>query len=242
MRKTTKILAFDSETTGLEFSYDEIIQLSALMIIDRKIESSINLLMRPFEAKVSAEAAAIHGHTQDMVNEYCDPSAAFANFNQWLSQYIDKYDKTDKAFPLAYNGSFDMSFLFNWYKLNSDNYLGSWIYTRALLDPLALARILFYEGKLPMEPDLKLKTLADYFKIPITAHDALSDITATWEVWKKLEEIRNSYHLTMSEHFNYLHTLSQEIEDNSEDYSEIRTHKAFRDTLTAVKTSFQGIL
>jgi DNA polymerase III epsilon subunit-like protein len=51
----------------------------------------------------------------------------------------------------------------------------------------AIARFLSYREKIAVR-NHKLVTLAEYFKIPINAHDALGDVRATREVFHLLNK------------------------------------------------------
>lgn len=57
------------------------------------------------------------------------------------------------------------------------------------LDVLTEVRKMRNIGKLPIK-DCRLETVAAYFDIPHTPHNALSDIRATRYVWKRLETIK----------------------------------------------------
>lgn len=183
--RDSKVLVFDVETTGLDAALHDIVQFAGMMVINGRIEGKRDFLVRPFNpASISDEAMEIHGRTVSEVLGYPPPLEVQKEICVWLGQFIDKYNKADKAWPMAYNGRFDMDFLSRFWQRCADAYLGSWINWR-LLDPLALAHLLDYHGTLSL-PDYKLSTLATQFDVPLRAHDALSDCTATWEVWGKL--------------------------------------------------------
>lgn len=180
-----KVLAVDVETTGLDPAKHEIIQLAAIYVQDGVEVASINLHFRPDSLQtIDPEAIAVHGQTVDTLMSYPPRKESHDVFINWLSQHIDRYDPLDKAYPLAYCGAFDMSFLQAHFNAQGDKYLGSWI-NRRLLDPAALLSLLRYQGALVL-PDHKLATVCKALNIPLVAHDALSDIRATLTVFNRL--------------------------------------------------------
>jgi len=183
-----KILAFDTETTGLDPTLHSIIQLSAVFLVDEEPVDFINLYMQPSNyLHIDRAALDVHGVTVERLRTFPDHREQFQAWEAWLSKRIDKYDKGDKAYCLAYCGRFDMSFLDAWYKRYDNPYLGSWI-NRKLLDPKALLDLLHYMGLLRDLPNLKLSTVCEYLDIPLVAHDALSDVRGAIEVWKWAQE------------------------------------------------------
>lgn len=181
-----KILAFDTETTGLDPSLHSIIQLSAVFIRDGEPIDSINLFMQPFSfLNISPEALQVHNITLDQLQSFPDWRAQFQAWEAWLAKYIDRFNKRDKAYPLAYRGTFDLEFLSALYKRCDNPYLGSWINWR-LLDPLPLLNLLHYRNDPTISAldNLKLSTVAAALGIELQAHDAKSDIIAAVEVWK----------------------------------------------------------
>src|SRR5690606_5049961 len=102
--------------------------------------------------------------------------------------YIDKYDKNDKFYPAGHNVQFDLDFLQEFWKKYGDQYgTGSYQNWRAL-DSRVMAHFLIMAGKLPELENMKLATLCNHFDIPINAHDAMSDITATRLLIRKMME------------------------------------------------------
>jgi DNA polymerase III epsilon subunit-like protein len=180
----SKVLAFDVETTGLDSSRHDIIQLAMLMIIDHKVVDRGVFYMRPRSVEsVDPQALTIHGLGLDTIMEYERPMLVHQAIVNFLGEHIDKYDTTDKAYPLAFRADFDISFLKAHFEACKDPYMGSWVNTRMALDPLPLFRLLDYWGVVAL-PNYKLGTLAKHFDIELQAHDALSDIEATWALFE----------------------------------------------------------
>jgi len=181
-----KILAFDVETTGLSPERHDVIQAAFIYLDNGKIIDRRVWEMAPLSpGSVDPQALAVHGMSMETIMGFRDPRHVHSEITAWLAKYIDKFDPADKAWPLAYNGSFDLTFLSAHFKAVGDQYLGSWIHMSRLLDPLALARLFQYRGWLTL-PSLKLAHVAEHFDISLRAHDAMSDIEASVELWFKL--------------------------------------------------------
>src|SRR4030066_371973 len=69
------------------------------------------------------------------------------------------------------------SALANWFKKCNDHFLGSFI-NWIKIDPLPFLHHMHFTGKLNL-PNYKLATVCKHYNIPLTAHDAMSDIEAT---------------------------------------------------------------
>jgi len=183
-----KILWFDTETTGLNPDKNGIVQLSGIIEIDGCIVDDFNYKMRPFDGdEISQEALNIHGYSKDEIKSFEDPYSIRIELISKLSKYCDKFNKNDKYYPAGYNGKFDVDFLSSWFKKCGDNYLGSWLNWRTI-DPLPIINIMALKGKIVLQ-NHKLETVCNHFGIELKAHDAMSDIKATRELFLKLSEI-----------------------------------------------------
>lgn len=180
-----KILWFDTETTGLDPIKHEPIQIAGLVEIDGYVEEEFNFRCQPINwENVSAEALAINGLSEADLRSCPDPKEAKAGLEKVMSRYVKKFDKGDKFFPAGYNCVFDLRMMENWYKKLGDPYWYSWTNHYAI-DPLALVNIEAAYNGLKLE-NHKLATLCNHFEVKIEAHEALSDIKATRELFKKL--------------------------------------------------------
>jgi len=178
-----KIFWFDVETTGKKPELQDIVQLAFLIEIDGKIVESQNMLMQPFRYDtIEQEALDIHKRTVEEIKTYPDPRTVFPKLISFLEKYVDRYDRTDKFHNGGYNTKFDMDFLKQYFIKNGDIYFGSWFNYKSI-DPLPLLHILDGMGNVSLE-NYQLGTVCKHFKIPLKAHDAQSDITATRELTK----------------------------------------------------------
>jgi DNA polymerase III subunit epsilon len=98
-----------------------------------------------------------------------------------LGKYVNKYDKQDKFVLGGYNVGFDMDMMRVSFEKAGDNYFGSWFFW-----PVIDVRVMVAEQILEIGlrlPNYKLETVCEYFNIPIDAHNALSDIRATRQLY-----------------------------------------------------------
>ena len=210
-----KILWLDTETTGLDATKHGIIQLAMLMDIDGKLVDEISLDIQPFENDMMSigfddisnmpldfiwfeskqdysDAKTPTGITFANIAEFMSPDEAYAEIIIFLNKHIAKFDKTDKAYIGGYNVNFDRDFISAFFKKIGDKYLGSFLNWKCL-DPMYNLWEMDYKGETSFE-NYKLATVAETYGIPLEAHNAMSDIKATRELWYKLQEANNGTH------------------------------------------------
>lgn len=178
-----KILWFDCETSGLDPVKNDIIQLAGVIEIDGKLVDEFDFKCQPYSYEnVDQGALDVHGITIEQIKQFELAKVVQSLFTKKLAKYCDKFDRNDKFYPAGYNCKFDIDFIAQWFKKAGDNYLGSWLNWRAL-DPLPLLCLMEFKGKISL-PNYKLATVAEYYKIPLEAHNAISDIKATREIFR----------------------------------------------------------
>lgn len=183
-----KALWFDVETTGLNARKHDIIQLAAIVEINGEVKDTFEMKFGPWDySTIEPKALEVSGHTIEELKKFPHPLEAYKKFVGFLGKYVNKYDKTDKFAPCGYNVHFDVDFLHAFFEKASDRYYGSW-FSWKLVDPLSRLYCMDYEGKIAL-PDYKLATVCAHFNIPLKAHDALSDISATREVYKIVSKL-----------------------------------------------------
>jgi len=184
-----KVFNFDVETTGLFANTHGIIQLAGVIEIDDKQVEEFDFKMRPFpDDRIDGEALLIHGHPKKEIYTWEDPLVVHDQLVKIFDKYVDRFDPTDKFYPCGYNIAFDTNFIIQFFKKCEDDYIGSWLKLNAQIDPLYILRMLDYMGQIYLS-DYKLETVANALDIEIKAHDALSDIKATIEIRKIVEEL-----------------------------------------------------
>lgn len=193
-----KILAFDTETTGLNQEYHEIIQLSGCICIGETAGSLepvqwFDLRARPDKPETAApEALAVHGYTLEQLAEFPKRQSMFLNLIDIFLRYVNKFDRTDKLLPFGYNVDFDLNMLSAFGREFDPKYgIGSYVSWHKLDVMGRLAWKVFAAGSDEL-PSFKLSAVCEKYGIEITAHDALSDITATMKLANAINACRFS--------------------------------------------------
>lgn len=182
-----KVLWFDVETSGLNPRKQDIIQLAYLVDIDGEIKEEGSFKCQPFDySTIDAKALEISKTTVNDLKNYITPKQAYNGLLQIIDKYVDRYDKEDKFSPAGYNVKFDVDFLREFFSKNGDKYYGA-MFDYHLLSVDTLLYLFDYKGLIELE-NYKLVTVAKHFGIELNAHDALSDIKATRQVFYKLLE------------------------------------------------------
>ena len=206
-----KTLFCDVETTGLGPVKHGVVQIAMLMDIDGYVEDRLVVKCQPFlKDYIEYEKGMPSGEkgketkwlnfAMDLNDEfepkdyktptgipiaeiltYPEPEEVFPRVIAFLDKWINKFDKQDKAYFGAYNAKFDHDFLQAWFVKNGSGFFGSYINHR-LLDPLLFLYARDWQG-LIFYPNYKLPTVCDIYGIALEAHNPLSDIEATRELW-----------------------------------------------------------
>jgi DNA polymerase III alpha subunit (gram-positive type) len=185
-----KHLYLDLETTGLDPKKNGIVQLAAIYTEDGEEISTIDITMNPSTRRGGVEiddkALQINKRTRDEIASFQDYDSAFTEFIGWLDQYVDEEVKWDIMIPVGFNSSqFDIPFLKEWFAAQDEEYHSYFGYKD--VDVFAFVKVLKFFKKFESKND-QLKTLCKKYDIEINAHEAMSDIRATKELFKVLEE------------------------------------------------------
>lgn len=122
-----KLLFTDTETTGLDPDKNGIHEISGIIEIDGEVKEKFQLFVSPFKNDIiEKEALDVTGVRVEKIKGYPSPEKAFKELIKIMEKYIDRYDKNDKFFFMAYNSPFDDQFLRSFFKKNHNNYYGSW--------------------------------------------------------------------------------------------------------------------
>lgn len=182
-----KVIYIDVETTGLDPAKNGLIEVACIVEIDNKEVERFVFNINPFKynkkIEIVDEALKVNGKTIEDLKSYPKSKKQYKKFIKFLDKYIDKMDKNDKFQPAGYNVSFDIKMLRAWFIDNGNIFFGSY-FGHKDLDVFALVKHLTYSEVIKTKNE-KLKTVCDYFKIEINAHNALDDIIAT----KKLHHL-----------------------------------------------------
>ncbi|WP_250277817.1 3'-5' exonuclease [[Clostridium] colinum] len=158
-------IVLDFETTGLSHINDKIVEIGALKIIDNNIKDKFDTLINP-KTTIPPFISSKINITNDMVKNKPFIEDIFKDFFDFLEDL-----------PLViHNAKFDMKFL-----IHNTNNLGFDIKNSAL-DTVSVTKTLFPELK-----KYNLAFLCNHFNISNpNAHRAMSDVLATYELYKIL--------------------------------------------------------
>jgi len=180
-----KALWFDVETTGLNHFKNDIIQIAALAEVEGNIIEEFNSKIAPVDpTNVDPKALEVNGLKLEDIMKYPKAKEVHKKFTDFLGRYIDKYNKEDKFAPAGYNVNFDIDFLSSFFRKCGDKYYGSY-FNYKCIDPRPYLHMMDYERKISL-PNYKLVTVCNHYSIRLEAHEALSDIKATRELYRML--------------------------------------------------------
>ena len=155
-------VVIDLETTGLDNSYDKIIEVAAVKIKRGLIIDEFSSLVA-IDTQLSEEVSSLTGITDEMLVGHPQIEAVIPA----LAEFIGEAD------IIAHNAEFDRSFL-----------VRHWPDERSWIDSITLAQIVF-----PCEPSYSLAWLTKALNIDNNnAHRALSDALATAELFIRMEK------------------------------------------------------
>jgi len=189
------ILWIDTETTGLDSIKHGLTQLSCLVDREGEIVNEFDILIKPFKGcKVSKSSLDKQNITIDDLKNNPDRksySEAFDLFIDFLSKYVNRYDKNEKFVLAGKNVKFDIQFLREFFLKNGDSYFGSWFFYPSIdLDTLIAESVAFDGLRLF---NYQLETICEAFDVKIRkAHNSLYDIRATREVYWKIKELNDT--------------------------------------------------
>jgi len=191
MRLPGKVLALDTETTGLDPYKNSIHQLAGICYNNHFSVHKFNLHAKPNinDNNIDPKALGISGINIEKLNSYQSQASMFIEFKNMLNTKINPFDEHDKMTIFGYNITFDINFLRRFFIVHNDKYYGAY-FNSFYVDVLGYAYHLRTMNILNDGlPNYKLKTLCNYFDIPLKAHDAMNDITATIQVYNCLEDL-----------------------------------------------------
>lgn len=162
-------IIFDIETTWLDSSYDEVIEIGAIKVKNNKIVSKFNSLVKP-KNEIDEYITELTGITNEMVKDAPTIEEILPDFMNYIGNDI----------LIGHNVNFDINFIYdNLYRNKFD------VLTNDFIDTMRISRKL-----LPELPHHRLIDLAKYFKIDSTNnHRSLKDCEITMNVYENLKEI-----------------------------------------------------
>ena len=183
-----KLVHLDLETTGVDVKLHGVCQISGIIEIDNVIKEKFDFLVKPrLNVIYDPGALKVNKRTEEEMQTFEDMESVYKKLITILSKYINKFDKTDKAFIVAYNSKFDVDFLRRWFLDCNDKYFGSWFWSNSI-DIMALASEMLKHVRHEMI-NFKLKTVAEAFEIPINeeeVHDGMYDVEISKQIYDKM--------------------------------------------------------
>jgi len=117
----------DLETGGLNARTSAIVQVANIIEIDGLEAGRFSSLVRPYPGlECSDEALAISGILREDLERAPSEKEVFFEMFTWLSNFISKFDKADKALFTGFNAPFDDGFIRAACDRHGEKYLGSW--------------------------------------------------------------------------------------------------------------------
>ena len=160
-----EFIVFDIETTGLDPSIDEIIEIGAIKVENNTIIEEFHSLIKP-NYKIDAFITELTGITNDMVIEAPKVDEVLKKFISFIGNSI----------LIGHNVHFDINFIYdNLIKINCSPLKNDFV------DTLRLARKILPELK-----HHRLKDLASYYNIDIEGnHRAIKDAEITFSIYQR---------------------------------------------------------
>ena len=145
-------------------------------------------MMRPFgdESTVDPEALRVNGRAMEQIFRLPAPQKSISDLQDILDFNVNKYDRSDKLVLAGYNINFDEQFLRNAFKKAGKSYFGSYFHWPKLDVASVVAEEILLKMNGGKPKNFKLKTVCEFMGIELDPHDALNDIRATRNLFKKL--------------------------------------------------------
>lgn len=184
--KTGTFVVIDTETTGLNCGYDEIIEVAAILFKNWIPKLKFQTLLKP-SSPISSKIIKLTGITNDMVED----APCFSQVSDSLLNFISSYNL------VGHNLKFDLKFLYK-------NGLDFYSQKRKYFDTLSISQKILKKPSYKYDKELgcydidydkdydvenhKLDTLCEYYSIRDNSmsHRALSDAYATGILFRKL--------------------------------------------------------
>ncbi len=161
-------IVIDTETTGLDPEYDELIEVCAVKVIGDHEVDRFSTLIKPSH-EISSFITDLTGISNDMLRDAPLPEKVIPELYKFIG----------KEMLVAHNAHFDINFLYDY----MDNYLNE-TFNNDFICTMRLSRRIFPEFE-----NHKLKTICENLLINVPTHRALEDAISSWEVYKSCRNI-----------------------------------------------------
>lgn len=219
-----KILWIYTETTGLNPAKHGLRELAYILVIDGQVVNKdvLQIDTRTYKTHVEIDdkALKLSNVTIEDFDNFEKSEYQFNYFKHSLLSRINIEDKNDYFTLAGFNVKFDNDFLREWFYDNDAGTEFKNYFHYKVIDVFPLVITLKHLGFINTKND-KLKTVCEHFNIPIDAHNALSDIEATKNLYELIsdkfiidkEELKEKIELLKNRFENIKATLSMPIPD-----------------------------
>lgn len=181
----TDYTVLDIETTGLDPSFDEIIEVSAIRVRDGVVSDSFSSLAKPSEP-LDDFIIELTGITNEMLDAAPSISDVLPQFVRFIGDDV----------VVGHNVNFDINFIYD-----QSDALGLAPFGNDFVDTMRLARKLF-----PELPNHRLGTLAKYLNVPQPiAHRAAADCETTNSVYCHIAQYVSDHSVDLGALFSKKH-------------------------------------
>lgn len=194
-----QVCAIDTETTGLDPLYDEILQIAILPLDSdfelRKDILPFNITMKPeYPDRIKAEAMQVNKLDLDTIMATgFDKETGIQLLEEWYKKLglpCTKYGRPKKVIPLGQNYAFDKGFIQQWLGIDLYNDLFDYHYVDTMIAANYMNdRAAFHAETVPFSK-VNLQYLASTLKIKTDRlHDALQDAYTCARVYKAMMKL-----------------------------------------------------
>ena len=163
-----KICFIDIETTGLDEKVDRIWQIAGCIRENGKIIEKFNYIDKKSEKNL------------------------YYKLLTSLDKGVNKFDKDDKMFFVAYKADFDNKFIRRLFESNENKFYGSYFFNPHVCLMQMAARYFMKNSRKKRPDNFKLSTICRYFGISVVdskLHDGNYDITISRKLYNKLNKL-----------------------------------------------------
>ncbi len=191
-----QVCAIDTETTGLDPLYDEILQLAIIPLDSnfevRKDVMPLEIFMKPeYPERIKPEAMQVNRLDLDKImTTGFDKETAIHLLEEWYKKLglpCTKYGRPKKVIPLGQNYAFDKGFIQQWLGVDLYNDFFDYHYNDTMITANYINNRAAMRGEPVPFSKVNLQYLASTLKIKTDRlHDALQDAHTCAKVYKAM--------------------------------------------------------
>jgi DNA polymerase-3 subunit epsilon len=192
VKKTDTFIVMDTETGGFDARANSILSLGAVIVRNRQVlPSNFYILINEGETYNANEGAIkVNGITEAMTREHgVAPATAVRSLKSWMA----KSGLNWGVVAIGANIGFDVPFVKRLFTLGGQPY--DKLFSHRTMDVQSIAAFLEQAGHFDLKgQSASLDNLCKLLNVPIArdmVHNALSDATATAQVYLKLLDLLN---------------------------------------------------